>query len=97
VTAYGDDERRQQASALGAAEFITKPVGSGLTPLDYLVSVYRDEDQMVNVRIDAAKAVAAYCYPKLQALDLGSREGQPLTVQIIRFSDLPTSETPSGQ
>jgi CheY-like chemotaxis protein len=26
VTAYGDDERRQRASTLGAAEFITKPV-----------------------------------------------------------------------
>ena len=26
VTAYGDDERRQRASSLGAAEFITKPV-----------------------------------------------------------------------
>jgi CheY-like chemotaxis protein len=26
VTAYGDDERRRQASEFGAAEFITKPV-----------------------------------------------------------------------
>lgn len=26
VTAYGDDERRQRASVLGATEFITKPV-----------------------------------------------------------------------
>jgi CheY-like chemotaxis protein len=26
VTAYGDDERRQRASALGAAQFLTKPV-----------------------------------------------------------------------
>jgi CheY-like chemotaxis protein len=26
VTAYGDDERRQRASELGASEFITKPV-----------------------------------------------------------------------
>ena len=26
VTAYGDDERRRQASAYGAAEFVTKPV-----------------------------------------------------------------------
>ena len=26
VTAYGDDERRRQASQFGAAEFITKPV-----------------------------------------------------------------------
>ena len=26
VTAYGDDERRRQAEAFGAAEFVTKPV-----------------------------------------------------------------------
>lgn len=26
VTAYGDDERRQRASTLGAGEFLTKPV-----------------------------------------------------------------------
>jgi CheY-like chemotaxis protein len=26
VTAYGDDDRRRQASASGAAEFVTKPV-----------------------------------------------------------------------
>jgi CheY-like chemotaxis protein len=26
VTAYGDDERRRRAEALGAAEFLTKPV-----------------------------------------------------------------------
>jgi CheY-like chemotaxis protein len=26
VTAYGDDERRRRAAALGAVEFITKPV-----------------------------------------------------------------------
>ena len=26
ITAYGDDERRRRADALGAAEFLTKPV-----------------------------------------------------------------------
>jgi DNA-binding response OmpR family regulator len=26
VTAYGDDERRRQATEFGAAEFLTKPV-----------------------------------------------------------------------
>ncbi|MFO1081245.1 MAG: response regulator [Reyranellaceae bacterium] len=30
VTAYGDDERRRQAEAFGAAEFVTKPVDFGL-------------------------------------------------------------------
>jgi len=69
-------------------------LASGLSPLDYLVGVYRDESQAVGVRIDAAKAVASYCYPKLQSVDLGSREGQPLTVQIIKFADIPADELP---
>jgi CheY-like chemotaxis protein len=30
VTAYGDDERRRQATEFGAREFITKPVDFGL-------------------------------------------------------------------
>jgi CheY-like chemotaxis protein len=30
VTAYGDDERRQRASDLGATEFLTKPVDFNL-------------------------------------------------------------------
>ena len=33
VTAYGDDERRQHASDLGAAAFITKPVDFDLLKL----------------------------------------------------------------
>jgi len=36
VTAYGDDERRTRASALGAAQFITKPVD-----FDYLKAQLR--------------------------------------------------------
>ena len=36
VTAYGDDERRSRASALGAAQFITKPVD-----FDYLKAQLR--------------------------------------------------------
>jgi len=69
-------------------------LASGLPPLDYLVSVYRDASQAVGVRVDAAKAVASYCYPKLQSANLGSREGQPLTARIIKFSDMPEDEKP---
>ena len=36
VTAYGDDERRRQAAAYGAAEFLTKPVD-----FDYLKAQLR--------------------------------------------------------
>ena len=43
-------------------------LASGLSPLDYLISVYRDEGQLVNVRVDAAKAaaIAALTHPSAQ-------------------------------
>ena len=43
VTAYGDDERRQRASELGALAFLTKPVN-----FDYL----KAELQGLNAQID---------------------------------------------
>jgi hypothetical protein len=42
---------------------------SGLTPLDYLLSVVRDETAETPVRVDAAKAAAPYVHPKLQPVD----------------------------
>lgn len=41
----------------------------GLTPLDYLLSVFRDEGADEARRIDAAKAAAPYCHAKLQPVD----------------------------
>ena len=38
---------------------------SGLTPLDYMMSVLRDETADQMVRMDAAKAAAPYVHPKL--------------------------------
>jgi hypothetical protein len=48
---------------------------SGLTPLDYLLSVMRDESEGGEVRRDAAKAAAPYCHSKLQSLDMTARVG----------------------
>lgn len=41
----------------------------GLSPLDYLLSVLRDLNADEARRIDAAKAAAPYCHPKLQPVD----------------------------
>lgn len=58
---------------------------SGLTPVDYLLSVMRNELNMDNVRIDAAKAVAPYIHPKLANIELAGKDGGPLQVQIVRY------------
>ncbi len=42
---------------------------SGLTPLEYLLSIMRDEQAVIDIRIDAAKAAAPYIHPRLAAID----------------------------
>ncbi len=51
---------------------------SGLTPLDYLLSVMRDEAVELHVRIEAARAAANYVHPRLNAVSVGTREGDPI-------------------
>lgn len=43
---------------------------SGLTPLDYMLSVLRDEANDPIARLDAAKAAAPYVHPKLANVDV---------------------------
>ena len=89
----------RQKGSLNHATFARQSaiLASGLSPLDYLVSVYRDENQPVNVRVDAAKSICGYVYPKLSSVDIGGRDEQPLVVQIIRFSDLADEKRPAEQ
>lgn len=42
---------------------------SGLTPLDYMLQVMRDESIPPAERLDAAKGAAPYVHPKLQPVD----------------------------
>lgn len=46
---------------------------SGLTPLDYLLTVMRNEKNDQSARLDAAKAAAQYVHPRLSAVDATHR------------------------
>lgn len=50
-------------------ETAEKAAQAGLTPLDYLLSVLRDEKNEMGVRIDVAKAAAPYIHARLSAVD----------------------------
>ena len=50
---------------------------TGLMPLDYLLSLVRDESLDRPARVDAAKAAAPYCHARLASLD--HRGGLTLT------------------
>ena len=57
---------------------------SGMTPLEYLTSVFQDVGQDESKRIDAAKAAAPYVHARLSSTELTGKDGAPIaTTQRI--------------
>lgn len=54
-----------KASTARAAEI----AASGLTPLDYFLSILRNSEKGEDVRLDAAKAAAPYVHPRLSSVE----------------------------
>lgn len=62
------------------AEAIAK---SGLTPMDFLLGVMRDQNAELENRLDAAKAVAPYVHPKLAPVDSKDGGSQKLRLEVV--------------
>lgn len=64
---------------------------SGLTPLEYMLTIMRDEAMTPESRFEAAKAAAPYVHPKLAAVEHTSPDGTmspgPSTIQIVAADD----------
>ena len=62
------------------AELIKAVEDSGITPLDYMLSILRDEEKPESVRLQAAKDSAPYVHQRLQAiaLDTGDFKKRPV-------------------
>ncbi len=52
----------------------------GMSPLEYLLKIMRDENQDDARRLDAAKAAAPYVHAKLTAMTLSGEGGGPVEV-----------------
>lgn len=50
----------------------------GITPLEYMLAVMRDESNPLPVRLDAAKAAAPYVHARLQAVEVTGRDGEAI-------------------
>ncbi len=64
----------------------------GLMPLEYLLSVMRDETQDPATRRDAAKAAAPYCHARLASTELSGPNGGSVqlaarTTKILHIPD----------
>lgn len=64
-------------------EQIKAVVESGITPLEYMLGLLRDEMQDPERRLDAAKAAAPYVHAKLSSVELGNlRADDPLKIVV---------------
>lgn len=64
----------------------------GLTPLDYMLQLMRDDGQDIELRAEMAKAAAPYIHPRLASVTHKGDEDAPLTVKVVRFANGHTSE-----
>jgi hypothetical protein len=55
---------------------------SGLTPLDYLLQVMRDEQVPTELRLDAATRAAPYVHPRLSSVAVENKDGQPFAISV---------------
>jgi hypothetical protein len=54
-----------------AREVIEQATADGITPLEYMLRVLRDEGQDTERRDDMAKAAAPYVHPRLNSIEGG--------------------------
>lgn len=73
----------------------TEIAASGLTPLDYMLSVMRDEQADTATRLDAAVKAAPYVHPKLATIESkhsGLNGGPTQAVYLVSDRPMTTEE-----
>jgi hypothetical protein len=77
--------RRKGTPNKATAERQEEIAASGLTPLEFMLTEMRNEDNPKDVRMEAAKAAAPYVHPKLSSVDatVSGKDGQPLGFVLI--------------
>lgn len=74
------------------AEKAAEVEASGLTPLDYMLTVMRNVELDPAARLDAAKAAAPYVHPKLAAAQISGPDGGPIESNVSVSLDADTIE-----
>lgn len=68
-------------------EIAERAIQEGITPLEYMLRLLRDESADPQMRFEAAKAAAPYIHPRLSSIEASGKDGGPLVLEIVRFAD----------
>jgi hypothetical protein len=61
---------------------LTEAQMAGLTPLDYMLGILRNEDAKPDARMNAAVHAAPYIHPKLATIEHGGKDGSPMVLKV---------------
>lgn len=79
--------RKPSSLTLKTREIAAKASETGLTPLEFMLEILRDETQEKAARFEAAKHAAPYIHPKLSSIEASGPGGAPLSQ--VTFFQLP--------
>lgn len=68
-------------------EIMDKAEASGLTPLEFMLDVLRDDTEEMEKRMWAAEKAAPYVHAKLASVEHKGDDGGPLQVIVRQFSN----------
>lgn len=76
--------RKLGAATAKTREIADKAASEGLTPLEYMIQVFRDPTQSATRRDDMAKAAAPFLHPRLSsvATQHSGLDGKPMAVTM---------------
>lgn len=78
--------RRAGSATTKTREAANRAANEGLTPLDYMLKLLRDEGQPKEDRMWAAEKAAPYVHAKLASVEHKGDGGGPLVLEIVRFA-----------
>ena len=55
---------------------------AGVTPLEFMLGVMRDDNKAVELRLEAAAKAAPYVHPRLASVAVGTKDGEPFQISV---------------
>ena len=84
VRKEGTPNKRTQALLAHA----TQAQASGLMPLDYMLSIMRDENEPLDRRMEMAIAATPYMHPKLRQVEVNGRHAVGPSEELRRLLEI---------
>ena len=75
--------RKKGSKSSKNLEIAKAALAEGVTPLEYMLNVLRDEKADDQTKRWAAEKAAPYVHPRLNSIDIGNKDGKPFVIQAL--------------